>query len=124
MSAPKGDVAMNLLIEPRKAAGVTILHLNGRIVLGEETSRLEETLRELAAIGEKKVLLNLRTVTDIDSAGLAALVRCHSAVAEQGGRLKLLNVPPRIQSRLHITKLHTVFEMFDNEVSAVQSFTV
>jgi len=76
----------------------------------------------LAAGGEKKILLNLGEVTYLDSAGLGALVRSRTALAEQEGNLKLLQVPGRIQALLRITKLQHLFEMFDDEATAVASF--
>ena len=114
---------MNLMIGQRKTGAVMVLYLNGRIVVGEESARFLETLKELAAGGEKRILLNLAEVTYMDSAGLGALVRSRTAVAEQKGQLKLLNVPAKIQTLLRITKLQHLFEMFDDEPTAVASFT-
>jgi anti-sigma B factor antagonist len=114
---------MSFKMNQRKTGDVTVLDVNGRIVLGEETNRLQGTLKELAAGGEKKLLLNLADVTYVDSAGLGALVRCHTAVMEQDGQIKLLNVPPKVQTLLKITKLHHLFESFDDEAAAVNSFT-
>ena len=114
---------MSFLIDQRRPGGVTVLYLNGRIVLGEETTHLVETLKDLAARGEKWILLNLGEVTYVDSGGLGALVRSHEAVTRQKGQLKLLRVPAQVQTLLRITKLHDLFEMFDDEASAVQSFT-
>ena len=113
---------MNLMIGQQRAGAVTVLCLNGRIVVGEESTRLLETLRELAAGGEKKILLNLGEVTYLDSAGLGALVRSRTALAEQKGQLKLLHVPAKILTLLKITKLQHLFEMFDDEATAVASF--
>jgi len=113
---------MSFTISSRNTAGVAVLDLNGRIVLGEETKRLEETLRDLAGRGEKKILLNLADVTYIDSSGLGALVRSHMAVTELEGQIKLLNVPAKVQTLLKITKLHTLFELYDTEAAAIESF--
>ncbi|MBF8305576.1 MAG: anti-sigma-factor antagonist [Acidobacteria bacterium] len=113
---------MNLMIGQRRNGAVTVLYLSGRIVLGEESTRLLETLTDLAAGGEKKILLNLAEVTYLDSAGLGALVRSQAAVAKQDGQLKLLHVPAKVQTLLRITKLQHLFEMFDDEASAVASF--
>ena len=114
---------MNLMIGQRNTGGVSVLYLNGRIVVGEEATVLAETLKDLAARGEKRILMNLAEVTYVDSAGLGALVRSRTAVAEQDGQLKLLQVPARIQTLLRITKLQHLFEMFDDEATAVASFT-
>lgn len=113
---------MSFLIGQRRNGSVTVLYLNGRIVLGEESARLPETLRDLAAHGENRILLNLAEVTYVDSAGLGALVRSHEAVTKQNGQLKLLHVPSKVQTLLRITKLEHLFEMFDDEASAVASF--
>ena len=113
---------MSFRISQRKTDGVTVVVLNGRIVLGEESTRLPETLRDLAAGGEKWLLLNLAEVTYVDSAGLGALVRSRTSVAEQNGQLKLLQVPVKVRSLLRITKLQHLFEMFDDEASAIASF--
>lgn len=113
---------MSFQVKQRKAEDVTVLDLSGRIVLGEETARLEETLKALIARGEKKILLNLAEVTYIDSGGLGALVRSQTAALAQEGRIKLLNVPAKVKTLLRITKLQGPFEMFADEASAVRSF--
>jgi len=89
---------MSLLIDQRKPDGVTIVHLNGRIVLGDEAARLVETVKNLAAAGENRILLNLGEVTYVDSRGLGTLVRSYQAVTQEQGQLKLLCVPSRIQT--------------------------
>ena len=113
---------MSFKVSQRKSDDVTVLDVSGRIVLGEQTKDLQQTLRDLAAGGEKKLLLNLAEVTYVDSAGLGALVRSHTAVTEQEGHLKLLNVPAKVQTLLKITKLNSLFESFDDEASAIKSF--
>ena len=113
---------MSFKVSQRKSEDVTVLDVSGRIVLGEQTAGLLETLRNLAAGGEKKILLNLAEVTYVDSAGLGALVRSHTAVTEKEGQLKLLHVPPKVQTLLKITKLNHLFQSFDDEASAIQSF--
>jgi len=114
---------MSFKINQRKTGDVTVLDVNGRIVLGEDTNRLQATLKELAAGGDKKILLNLGEVTYVDSAGLGALVRSHTAVVENEGQIKLLNVPPKVQTLLRITKLHHLFESFEDEAVALKSFS-
>jgi anti-sigma B factor antagonist len=94
----------------------------GRITLGEGSSTFRETLRELVTKGQKKVLLNLADVSYIDSSGIGELVSGFTTVTNQGGQLKLLNLNKRVQDLLQITKLYTVFEVFDDEASAVRSF--
>ena len=113
---------MSFKVNQRKVEDVIVLDVTGRIVLGEHTTDLLQTLKNLAAGGEKKILLNLAEVTYVDSAGLGALVRSHTAVTEHEGRLKLLRVPPKVQTLLKITKLNHLFESFEDEARAIQSF--
>jgi anti-sigma B factor antagonist len=94
----------------------------GRVTLGEGSSVFRETLRELVSKGHKKVLLNLADVSYIDSSGIGELVSGFTTVTNQGGQLKLLNLNKRVQDLLQITKLYTVFEVFEDEATAVRSF--
>lgn len=109
-------------ISERNVDGVTILDLDGKIVLGEGDEVLREKVQAVLAGGHKNVLLNLANVPYVDSAGLGELVRCHTRVVQAGGAIKLLNLTSRMQDLLQITKLVTVFETFDNEASATSSF--
>ena len=113
---------MSLKITDRKADGVTVLELHGRIVLGEETTSLRETLKNLVGRGEKKILLNLAGVSYIDSSGLGTLVGGYTTVTGQQGQLKLLNLTKKVHDLLQVTKLLTVFDVFDEEAKAVGSF--
>jgi anti-sigma B factor antagonist len=94
----------------------------GRITLGEGASTFRDTIRDLAASGHKKLLLNLAEVSYIDSSGIGELVSGFTTVANQGGSVKLLNLTKRVQDLLQITKLYTVFEVHDDEAKAVRSF--
>jgi anti-sigma B factor antagonist len=102
---------------------VTVIDVSGRITLGEGSSNLREGIRELVAKGSKKILLNLGEVSYIDSSGIGELVSGFTSMANQGGQLKLLNLTKRVRDLLQITKLYTVFEVHDDEASAVRSFT-
>jgi anti-sigma B factor antagonist len=113
---------MNLKVGSRKVKGVTVLDLSGRLVLGEETRTLRETLKELAVRGEKKILLNLADVSYVDSTGLGTLVSGYATLSGQQGQLKLLNLTKKIRDILQMTKLLTVFESFDDEAKAIESF--
>ena len=113
---------MPLRITTRQTDDVTILDLSGRIVLGEESNTLRETLKGLANRNEKKVLLNLADVSYVDSSGLGTLASGYLALANQQGRLKLLNVTKKIRELMEFTKLLTVFEVFDDEAAALRSF--
>jgi anti-anti-sigma factor len=114
---------MSLTISPRKVDAVTVLDLSGRLVLGEESGALREKLKELAGQGQKKILLNLANVSYIDSSGLGALVSGYTTLAGQQGQLKLLSLTKKIHDLLQITKLLTVFEVYNDEKTAIRSFS-
>lgn len=113
---------MSVKLTTRKVGDLTVIDAVGRITLGEGASSFRDTIRELVSKGEKKLLLNLAEVTYIDSSGIGELVSGFTTVTNQGGQLKLLNLTKRIQDLLQITKLYTVFEVFDDESTAVRSF--
>ncbi|MBI4462251.1 MAG: STAS domain-containing protein [Acidobacteria bacterium] len=113
---------MTIKVSKRDVGGVVVLDLSGRITLGEPSAHLRETLRQLLGQGQKKILLNLAEVAYIDSSGLGELVSGFTTVKNQGGQLKLLNLTKKVNDLLQVTKLYTVFEVHDNEASAVQSF--
>jgi len=102
--------------------GVGILQLHGRLALGEATRQVRDAVKELAAQGQTKILLDVADVDYIDSAGLGTLVACYSTVQNGGGQLKLLHVGGKLREQLAITKLVTVFENFEDEARAVASF--
>ena len=114
---------MNVKLTTRKVGDVTVIDAAGRITLGEGASSLRDTIRGLVAAGEKKLLLNLAEVSYIDSSGIGELVSGFTSVTNQGGQLKLLNLTKRIKDLLQITKLYTVFEVFDSEAEAIRSFS-
>jgi anti-sigma B factor antagonist len=107
----------------RQVGDVTVIDAVGRITLGEGASTFRETIRDLATGGHKKILLNLGDVSYIDSSGIGELVSGFTTVTNQGGQLKLLGLSKRIQDLLQVTKLYTVFEVFDDEAEAVRSFS-
>ena len=114
---------MNITITTREAGDVTIVDLRGRLVVGAEGAALRRQVRDLLHEGKNKLLLNVGQVDFIDSSGLGELVSAFSSVQKQGGELKLLNLSKKSYDLLRITKLHTFFEIKDDEVSAVKSFT-
>lgn len=114
---------MSVKLTPRKVGDVTVIDAVGRITLGEASSSFRDTVREMVGKGEKKLLLNLADVSYIDSSGIGELVSAYTTVTNQGGQLKLLNLTKRIQDLLQITKLYTVFEVFDDEAAAVRSYS-
>ena len=113
---------MSLKIASRQVDGVTVLDFEGRIVLGEPTEAIRDTLQDLISKGQKKILLNLGEVSYIDSSGLGALVRGYSTLTSNQGSLKLLNLTKKVQDLLQVTKLYTVFEIFNDESAAIKSF--
>ena len=110
-------------IEERVVQNVTILDLKGKITLGEGDEALKDKINSLILQNHKRILLNLADVPYIDSAGLGEIVRTYTTVSRQGGQLKLVNLTKRITDLLAITKLLTVFETFDTEKEALQSYT-
>ncbi|HWJ46501.1 MAG TPA: STAS domain-containing protein [Candidatus Udaeobacter sp.] len=113
---------MPILINSREVAHVTILDVRGRIVLGEEIHSLRDSVRNLIAEGKKKIVLNLADVDYIDSSGVGELVGAFTTVRNAGGELKLLNLTQKVHDVLHVTKLYTVFDIRDDEFTAVKSF--
>ena len=113
---------MSVKLTTRQVGDVTVVDAVGRITLGEGASTFRDTIRDLAASGHKKLLLNLADVSYIDSSGIGELVSGFTTVANQGGTVKLLNLTKRVQDLLQITKLYTVFEVHDDEAKAVRSF--
>ena len=113
----------NLTITERRNGSVTVLDLSGNIRLGEGNIELHNILRFLVEKGERKVLLNLAQVTYIDSSGLGELVAGYTTLQKNGGELKLLNLTERVNELMVITKLLTVFDVFENEPEAVNSFS-
>jgi len=109
-------------IVERRVGEVTILDLHGKIIIGEGDDALRDAVTKLTEGGQTKILLNLGDVPYVDSAGLGEIVRCYTTVSKKGGRLKLINLTAKIQDLLSITKLLTVFETFDSEDRAVNSF--
>lgn len=114
---------MTMKSSTRQIDGVTIVDLSGRIILGEGSVILRDTVRELMGKGSKKILLNLGDVNYIDSSGIGELVSAFTTVRNQGGELKLLNLTKKVHDLLQITKLYTVFDVKDDETTAVKSFT-
>ena len=114
---------MSVKVSTRQVDGVTILDLSGRITLGEGSVVLRDAIRDLLAKGDKNILLNLGDVSYIDSSGIGELVSAFTSVKNAGGELKLLNLTKKVHDLLQITKLYTVFDVKDDETTAVGSFT-
>jgi len=113
-------VSVNLNI--RQVGDVTVVDVAGRITLGEGSSALRDTLKEIVGKGQKNILLNLGEVSYIDSSGIGELVSGFTTVTNAGGKLKLLNLNKRVKDLLQITKLYTVFDVHEDEAHAIRSF--
>ncbi len=113
---------MPLTIDTRVVNHVTILDVDGRIVLGDEIHTLRDAVRSLIKDGTKKIILNLAAVDYIDSSGVGELVGSFTTVRNAGGELKLLNLTQKVHDILNVTKLYTVFDIRDDEFTAVKSF--
>jgi anti-sigma B factor antagonist len=107
----------------RQVDGITIVDLSGRITLGEGSVVLRDTIKDLLGKGQKKILLNLGDVSYIDSSGIGELVSAFTSVRNQGGELKLLNLTKKVHDLLQITKLYTVFDVKDDEATAIGAFS-
>lgn len=113
---------MSVKLTTRQVGDVTVVDAVGRITLGDGASHFRDTIRNLVAAGQKKLLLNLAEVSYIDSSGIGEMVSGFTTVTNQGGVVKLLSLNKRVKDLLQITKLYTVFEVFDDEAHAVRSF--
>jgi anti-sigma B factor antagonist len=111
-----------MTITTREVSHVTIVDINGRITLGDETGQLRDAVHNLIAAGKKKIVLNLAHVDYIDSSGVGELVSSYTTVRNAGGELKLLSLTKKVQDVLNVTKLYTVFDIKEDEFSAVKSF--
>lgn len=114
---------MPLKIASREVDGVVVLGLDGRIVLGEETIALRDKVKGLLGEGKKKIVLDLKYVTMIDSSGLGAMVTAHSSAKAAGASLRLCNVGSRTNELLQMTRLFTVFEVSNTDVDAVREMS-
>ncbi len=113
---------MTMKVSTRQVDGIMVVDLSGRITLGEGSTLLRDTVRDLISKGHKQILLNLGDVTYIDSSGIGELVSAYTTVRNQGGELKLLNLTKKVHDLLQITKLYTVFDVKDDEATAIAAF--
>jgi anti-sigma B factor antagonist len=106
----------------RQNGDVTILDLNGRITIGSGEEALRNAMQEIINNGAKKILINMSGVTMIDSSGIGELVSAYTTATGRGAKLKLTNLPAKVSDILTITQLITVFDVYDSESEAIQSF--
>jgi anti-sigma B factor antagonist len=109
-------------IGQRQVSGVTILDIAGKITIGTGDVMLRNAVQEALNAGAKGILINLKEVTTIDSSGVGELVSAYATSTGRGAKLKLVNLPAKVQDILTITQLITVFDVFDDEAEAVKSF--
>ncbi|PYV08856.1 MAG: anti-sigma factor antagonist [Acidobacteria bacterium] len=113
---------MALQIVEKDLSGVAIIGLAGRLILGDESNNLRNKIKDLLGMGKRRLVLDVGEVTYIDSAGLGALVACFISAESHGANLKLANLTNKIREQLSITKLVTVFDVYDSVEKAVGSF--
>ncbi len=106
----------------RQFQDVIVVDLSGQIKLGEGSSVLRETVKDLLAKGHKKILVNLAEISYIDSSGIGELISAFTSTRNQGGELKLLKLTKKTRDLLQITKLYTVFDIRDDEAEAIAAF--
>jgi anti-sigma B factor antagonist len=111
-----------LNIRERQAGDVTILDMDGKITIGEGSVAVRSAIRKLLEEGKKKILLNVAGVGYVDSSGIGELVSSYTTIQREGGQLKLLNLTQKMEDLLGITKLLTVFDTYDDEATALNSF--
>jgi anti-sigma B factor antagonist len=121
-SIGEGGITMTVKMTDREVDGVSVVELDGRIVLGEESNSFREKLRSLVAEGKKKIVLNMSEIKYIDSAGLGALVAVHISAKNQGASVRLCHLGKKFHEVMQITKLLTVFDVYDTEAAAISSF--
>jgi anti-sigma B factor antagonist len=113
---------MSFGVETRETDGIVVLHLSGRLVAGHDISDLRALFETLIARKENRIVLNLKHLEFMDSSGLGVLVNGYTSAANAGGAVKLSNIPKRAAELLILTKLSTVFEIYEDEQSAINSF--
>src|SRR3979490_3259102 len=113
---------MTVRMTNREVDGVSVVELDGRIVLGEESTSFREKLKSLIAEGKKKIVLNMADIKYIDSAGLGTLVAAHLSAKNQGASVRLCHLGKKFHEVMQMTKLLTVFDVYDTEAAAVSSF--
>jgi anti-sigma B factor antagonist len=119
----EGRTSIRMRTATRQVGGITVLDISGRITLGEGNIMLREIVQGLIEKGNKNVLLNLGEVEYVDSAGVGELVRSFTTIRKQGGQLKLVNLNKKVRDLLEATNLHRVFEIQEDEASAIKSFS-
>ena len=113
---------MSVAVTIHEVDGVSVVELSGRIILGEESSALREAVKGLMTEGKKKVVLNMSEVTYIDSAGLGILVAAYVSAKKEGALIKLCSLGNKFREVLQLTRLMTIFDVYDTAPAAIESF--
>jgi len=111
-----------MVIEQRTVGDVTVLDLSGKLALGDGDGLLKDKVNSLVHQGLKEIALNLGRLSYMDSAGLGELISVHSAATRAGGHIKIFNLTKRVSDLLAITKVLTVFDVFESEQETLNSF--
>jgi anti-sigma B factor antagonist len=106
----------------RDVGAVRVLDLEGKITIGSGDVELRKSVEDAVAAGHNNILLNLQGITHIDSSGIGEMVGVYTTMTRKGGKMKLVNLTPKINDILQVTQLITVFDVFDSESEAVSSF--
>lgn len=114
---------MALRIDTKESNGVTVLTLAGRVTLGDESSQMRSAIKDLIAQGKKRLVLDLESLSYIDSAGLGTLVAAYTSARSSGADIKLANITQKLDELLNITKLVTVFSVYASVDEAIKSFS-
>ena len=122
LGLPDRSSQVKMQTDTRQVGDVTVVDISGRITLGEGNAMLREIVREMAARGNKKLVLNLREVHYLDSSGVGELVRTHTTVKNLDGQLRLASLSKRVSDLLQMTRLASVFDIEKDEESAIRSF--
>src|SRR5689334_5395991 len=109
-------------IEKRQIGDVTILDMGGKMQIGESSALFRNTIHGLVEEGRRQILLNLKGITQIDSTGLGELIASYNTLDKKGGRVKLFHLTQRVREFMIVTKLLTVFDVYESELEALNSF--
>ncbi len=113
---------MSFKMNTREVNDISVMDLSGQLTMGDACASLRDEVRDELGHGIRKIILNLAEVTYIDSAGLGELTSAWMAAKNRGGQLKLLSLTKRVHDLMQITKLYTVFDVYDDEKKAIASF--
>ena len=113
---------MTIQVSTRLVDGVAIVDISGQLRLGEATGKLRDVVQQLARDGYHKILLNLGGVVHIDSSGIGELMTTYTSLRNQGGELKLMNLTKNVRNLLQVTRLYTVFDVHEDQITALKSF--